>query len=69
MVTLMQVYPGKFGSLQELQNAISLDDYKLMMDNKFVGSNFENMANFSKYCDYATIISQVRKTSNFEKNA
>uniref|UniRef100_A0A914DDH5 Uncharacterized protein n=1 Tax=Acrobeloides nanus TaxID=290746 RepID=A0A914DDH5_9BILA len=59
MVTLMEIYSGKFASLQELQNTISLDDYKLMMDNKFVGSGFENMANVSKYCDYATIISQA----------
>uniref|UniRef100_A0A914E889 Transporter n=1 Tax=Acrobeloides nanus TaxID=290746 RepID=A0A914E889_9BILA len=59
MDALMQLYPGKFASLQELQNTISLDDYKLMMDNKFVDSGFENMANVSKYCDYATIISQA----------
>lgn len=59
LTTLMQTYPGHFATLEELRNNISIETYKEMMKVEFVGTPFEAMANVSRYCDYATIISQA----------
>ncbi|CAD5217579.1 unnamed protein product [Bursaphelenchus okinawaensis] len=59
MLTLMQTYPGRFSSLEELKGNITLDEYIYHMEHHFHLSEFSKMANLTQACNYKQIISQA----------
>lgn len=59
MRILMEVYPGHFGSLEELKSNVTVDEYVYYMKHNFHMSEFPKMAEHTQKCDYQKIIGQV----------
>ena len=59
MSRILDLYPGKFNSLEEIKGNVSLDEWTYFMEHNFHLSEFPLMANVTQHCDYKIIIAQV----------
>ncbi|VDK46789.1 unnamed protein product [Gongylonema pulchrum] len=59
MANILAIYPGRFGSFEEIRGNISIDEYASWMYRDFQNTEYPLLANVTSHCNYKQIISQA----------